>query len=57
MQLKDAMREACIKDVANAWTGLVAGYHAVNPELTASILAVVERYVSWIDIGLVANDK
>ena len=57
MQLKDAMRETCIKDVADAWTGLVAAYHAVQPDLTVSVLAVVQRYVSWIDISLVANDK
>ena len=57
MQLKDAMRDHATADVAEAWLQLVARYSGPRPELAATVLEVVRRYVNWIDIGLVANDR
>ena len=44
-------------DLAGIWYNLVATYSESNPELAEAVLAAVKRYVSWIDIGLVANDR
>ena len=57
MRLKDAMRDHSVGDVAEAWLQLVAQYSGPRPELAAAVLEVVRRYVNWIDIGLVANDR
>ena len=57
MRFKDAMRDHSVGDVAEAWMQLVATYSGPRPELTAAVLDVVRRYVNWIDIGLVANDR
>ena len=51
------MRETCLKDLTDACIQLVANLQASNPELAASVLEAVARYVNWIDIGLVANDR
>ena len=40
-----------------AWLQLVATYSGPRPELATAVLEVVRRYVNWIDIGLVANDR
>lgn len=57
MNLKDVMRESCIKQLTDACISLVASLHAGNPDLAAAVLDAVSRYVNWIDIGLVANDR
>ena len=44
-------------DLAGIWYNLVATYSESNPELAEAVLAAVKRYVSWVDIGLVANDR
>ena len=55
--VQDTMRETCMTDLAGIWYNLVATYSESNPELAEAVLAAVKRYVSWIDIGLVANDR
>ena len=57
MRFKDAMRDHSVGDVAGAWLQLVAAYSGPRPDLAAAVLEVVRRYVNWIDIGLVANDR
>mmetsp|Transcript_5354 Transcript_5354/g.11718 ORF Transcript_5354/g.11718 Transcript_5354/m.11718 type:complete len:1077 (-) Transcript_5354:655-3885(-) len=57
MHVKDSMREHSINDVAATWYQLVEGYHMKNPELTCMVLQTMARYIPWIDIGLVANEK
>lgn len=57
MHVKDAMREGAIADIAAAWYELAARYRQESPELAAAVLASMERYVSWVDIGLVANER
>jgi exportin-T len=56
MHFKDSMRERALADIADAWCRVVATYHASSPDTAASVLETVQRYVHWIDIGLVAND-
>lgn len=57
MLFKDAMREGPLQDVAESWYALVATYHAAAPDTAAAVLIAASRYIHWIDIGLVANDK
>ena len=57
MHLKDSMRETCLGDLAEAWHNLVRAYQSANPDLAAAVLNTVERYVNWIDVGLVVNDR
>ncbi|CAK0782799.1 hypothetical protein CVIRNUC_005994 [Coccomyxa viridis] len=57
MEFKDTMRETCLTDLAGIWYNLVATYSESNPDLAEAVLAAVRRYVSWIDIGLVANNR
>lgn len=51
------MREHSIADVAAACFTLAAGLAGSAPALAAAVLRALQRYVSWMDIGLVANDK
>jgi exportin-T len=57
MQLKDAMREGCLDQVADGWYQLLATYAGPEPDLCAFVLETMQRYISWIDIGLVANSR
>lgn len=56
MHFKDSMRDRALGDIAGAWSTLVATYSQSEPGLAATVLETVQRYVHWIDIGLVAND-
>lgn len=56
-QLKDAMRDNCLEELMNACIQLTSNLHSSNPDLAASVLEAVARYVNWIDIRLVANDR
>ena len=55
--LQDSMRERALGDIADAWCALLAAYTAPAPDTAAAVLETVQRYVHWIDIGLVANDR
>ena len=57
MQLKDAMRETCLHDLAEAWYNLLRAYQSANPDLAAAVLSTVGRYVNWIDVSLVVNER
>lgn len=55
--LKDAMRDNCLDELVGASIQLTGSLHSSNPDLAAAILEAIARYVNWIDIGLVANDR
>ncbi|KAF8084278.1 hypothetical protein N665_0726s0003 [Sinapis alba] len=55
-RVKDAMRQQCVPQIARAWYDIVSAYRSSDPELSATVLDCMRRVVSWIDIGLVAND-
>ncbi|GBG87187.1 hypothetical protein CBR_g44922 [Chara braunii] len=57
MRVKDAIRGMCVQQMVDAWYALIVAYRATLPELVASVLEVVQRYVVWIDIILVANER
>ncbi|VFQ67039.1 unnamed protein product [Cuscuta campestris] len=55
-RVKDAMRQQCIAQIVWAWYDVLLVYRNSDPDLCASVLDSVSRYVSWIDIGLIVND-
>ncbi|KAL3632878.1 hypothetical protein CASFOL_025862 [Castilleja foliolosa] len=55
-RIKDAMRAQCVPQIVGAWYDIVLMYRNSDPELCSSVLDSTRRYVSWIDIGLVANE-
>ncbi|KAF5841975.1 armadillo-type protein [Dunaliella salina] len=57
MHVKDSMREHSIVDVAAAWYSLAEAYATKAPELAAFVLQTMQRYICWIDINLVGNEK
>jgi len=57
VQLKDAMRETCIKEVVEAWFNLVVLYYTTEPTFTALVLSTLQKYISWMSVGLVVNNK
>ncbi|XP_024390921.1 exportin-T isoform X2 [Physcomitrium patens] len=56
-RIKDAMRQQCISQVVAAWYNLIVMYKGQSPQLAAQVLEMMQKYVAWIDIGLVANDS
>ncbi|KAL8139792.1 hypothetical protein V2J09_005813 [Rumex salicifolius] len=55
-RVKDAMRQQCVHTIVSAWYNILSMYKNSDAELCANVLDSMRRYISWIDIGLVAND-
>ncbi|CAL9121533.1 exportin-T isoform X1 [Musa acuminata AAA Group] len=55
-RVKDAMRQQCVPQIARHWFDVVSLYHSLDTFLVAAALDTMRRYVTWIDIALVAND-
>ncbi|KAK8484954.1 hypothetical protein V6N13_023737 [Hibiscus sabdariffa] len=55
-RVKDAMRNQCVPQIVRAWYDIVSMYRNSDPEICATVLDCMRRYVSWIDIGLIVND-
>lgn len=54
--VKDAMRQQCVPQIVRAWYDIIVMYKNSEPELCSSVLDTMRRYITWIDIGLVANN-
>lgn len=57
VQLKDAMRETCIEVIVDAWYKLVVLYCQKDAELTTLVLHTLQKYISWMSVGLVVNNQ
>ncbi|RZR80950.1 hypothetical protein BHM03_00007071 [Ensete ventricosum] len=55
-RVKDSMRQQCVPQIARHWFDVVSLYHSLDTYLAAAALDTMRRYVTWIDIALVAND-
>lgn len=55
-RVKDAMRQQCVSQIVAAWYEIVTMYRNSDQDLCASVLDSMRRYISWIDIELIAND-
>lgn len=55
-RIKDTMRQQCVAQIVRTWYDIISMYRNSDPELCASVLDSMRRYISWIDIGLIVND-
>ncbi|KAK6911857.1 Exportin-T, C-terminal domain [Dillenia turbinata] len=55
-RVKDAMRVQCVSQIVRAWYDIITMYRNSEPDLCASVLESMRRYITWIDIGLIVND-
>ncbi|KAK6914686.1 Exportin-1/Importin-beta-like [Dillenia turbinata] len=55
-RVKDAMRVQCVAQIVRAWYDIITMYRNSEPDLCASVLESMRRYITWIDIGLIVND-
>lgn len=55
-RVKDALRQQGVARIVRAWYDIVSMYKNSDPELCASVLDSLRRLISWMDIGLIAND-
>ncbi|XP_074583228.1 exportin-T-like isoform X2 [Curcuma longa] len=55
-QVKDTMRQQCVPQIARHWYDAASLYNSLDPSLVSLVLDTMRRYITWIDIGLVAND-
>ncbi|GJS35095.1 exportin-T [Tanacetum coccineum] len=56
VRVKDAMRQQCVGQIVNVWYEIVSVYRNSDSEMCAFVLDTMRRYISWIDIGLIANN-
>lgn len=60
MRIKDAMRESsCMADIVDAIFNVLVNRDAspVMLELSYSALETLKRYISWVDLALIVNDR
>lgn len=57
MHVKDALRDNDMASIASVWLDLTLLYHAERPDLAALVLETARRYICWMDINYVANDR
>ncbi|XP_064968406.1 exportin-T-like isoform X3 [Musa acuminata AAA Group] len=55
-RVKDAMRLQCVPQIARHWFDAASFYRSSNPSLATAALDTMRRYVTWIDIALIANE-
>ncbi|XP_058108611.1 exportin-T isoform X2 [Magnolia sinica] len=55
-RIKDSMRQQCVPQIVHAWYDIVFSYKNSDPDLAAAVLDTMRRYITWIDIGLIANN-
>ncbi|KAF8026914.1 hypothetical protein BT93_F3414 [Corymbia citriodora subsp. variegata] len=55
-QVKDAMRQQCVPQIVRACYDILSMYRNSDSEICAAVLDTLRRYISWIDISLIAND-
>jgi exportin-T len=56
MRVKDAIRESCIALLVDTVHKAVLNYQESAPALAGNLLEVFSRFITWVDIGLVANE-
>lgn len=54
---KDAMREYCVQDLVDSWYALLKEHGVKSAEITCQTLEVIGKYISWIDINLIVNER
>ncbi|KAL2752839.1 hypothetical protein ACRALDRAFT_1052621 [Sodiomyces alcalophilus JCM 7366] len=57
MELKDQLRTRDIQMIAQSWKELLAMYSGRNDAIVETIMKVIAKWVSWMDISLVVNQE
>jgi len=61
VEVKDAMRlDGSVAQLVEVWHQLLVGYRGgqlPEPALATQCLEVIAKYVVWIDLGFVANER
>ncbi|KAJ4462684.1 putative tRNA exportin [Paratrimastix pyriformis] len=55
--VKDAMRVDCVGTLVEAWYHLLSASMLAAPDIAVGVLKVIAKYVGWIDIGHVVNER
>jgi exportin-T len=56
-QVKDGIRDQCVVQISQAWYTILQSFHETEPKLAKGCLSTMARYISWIDISLVVNER
>ena len=43
--------------ISQAWYTILQNFHVTEPKLAKGCLSTMARYISWIDISLVVNER
>ncbi|EME89101.1 uncharacterized protein MYCFIDRAFT_62901 [Pseudocercospora fijiensis CIRAD86] len=57
MELKDMVRARDVDKIANIWQGILANWRQFDLTLVDMCLRTIAKWVSWIDIWLVVNER
>ncbi|XP_021954226.1 exportin-T isoform X2 [Folsomia candida] len=55
--IKDAMREGVVERLADSWYRILTTFDSSKPDIVCQCLQVIGKYILWMDINLVANDR
>lgn len=54
-QIKDVMRDQCVKELVESWYYILTTN--INVTITSLCLKIVGRYIEWIDVNLIVNNR
>eukprot|EP00301_Raphidiophrys_heterophryoidea_P025558 c8606_g1_i1.p1 GENE.c8606_g1_i1~~c8606_g1_i1.p1 ORF type:complete len:962 (-),score=251.22 c8606_g1_i1:26-2911(-) len=55
--IKDSMKATCMPMMAEAWLTIIVSMASSHPHIVQQCLITMHKYIGWIDINLVANDR
>lgn len=53
---QDALRDGPINDLVDACHHMVLTHCVTSPHVAADVLDALQRYINWMDVGLLVND-
>ncbi len=56
IHVQDALRDGPINDLVDACRIMVLTHCATNPTVAADVLDALQRYINWMDVGLLVNE-
>lgn len=55
--IKDTMRDHSVLQLTESWLQILTQYETSEAELVCTCIDVIGKFISWIDINLIANEK
>ncbi|KAF2234306.1 Xpo1-domain-containing protein [Viridothelium virens] len=56
-ELKDLIRSRDIGNIASSWQAILSNWRQIDSEVVEICLRNISRWVSWIDISLIVNER